>query len=304
MDPKGFYDILGISTNATDKEIKEAYRTLVFRYHPDRNRSPSAAEIMKKINEAYEVLSDKDKRLQYDSQGTKNTFRSTYTDKYRYSKYNHPRDQYYNIDDKGLFEILKRIFKYVSENSVVLDQSKVSIKWQLLYSLIPVVNLWAFFRVGRGLMSLVVLTPIFIGSFIGIIAYWQKIPQMQYLFLLINGIALTFLITKWSIEWNKHIDQYGYGGTFNQVDIRWQMLFSVIPFINISAFARIECFGKSVILAIPLYITTSIIHTIISNRLAHIHDNESLLISFALTSPIFVIYMWKWAKKWNKFNKK
>lgn len=63
-----FYATLGIQKNATEDEIKKAYRNLAFKYHPDRNPGDkSAEENFKKINEAYSVLSDSSKRAQYDS---------------------------------------------------------------------------------------------------------------------------------------------------------------------------------------------------------------------------------------------
>ena len=63
-----FYATLGIQKNATEDEIKKAYRNLAFKYHPDRNPGDkSAEENFKKINEAYSVLSDFSKRAQYDS---------------------------------------------------------------------------------------------------------------------------------------------------------------------------------------------------------------------------------------------
>ena len=67
MRQKDYYEILGVSGISTEKEIKEAYRKLAFQYHPDRNKeNPSAAEKMKEINEAYAVLSDSQKRKDYD----------------------------------------------------------------------------------------------------------------------------------------------------------------------------------------------------------------------------------------------
>jgi len=64
---KDYYEILGVSRNSTPQEIKEAYRKLAFRYHPDRNKeNPNAVEMMKEINEAYAVLSDPKKRRDYD----------------------------------------------------------------------------------------------------------------------------------------------------------------------------------------------------------------------------------------------
>ena len=61
-----FYTILGISQYAKYREIKVAYRRLALKYHPDRNSSPFAEDAIKRINAAFEILSDKDKRRQYD----------------------------------------------------------------------------------------------------------------------------------------------------------------------------------------------------------------------------------------------
>ncbi|MBO9657420.1 MAG: J domain-containing protein [Chitinophagaceae bacterium] len=64
---KKYYEILGIGRTASSEEIRAAYRSLVKKYHPDRNPSPEAAEKIKEINEAYEVLSDPEKRKIYDA---------------------------------------------------------------------------------------------------------------------------------------------------------------------------------------------------------------------------------------------
>lgn len=67
---KDYYDLLGIHRNATDAEIKRAYRRLAHQYHPDKNPGDkSAEEKFKEINEAYEVLSDPEKRAYYDQYG-------------------------------------------------------------------------------------------------------------------------------------------------------------------------------------------------------------------------------------------
>jgi len=61
------YKVLGVSPSASSKEIKEAYRKLAFIYHPDRNQmDPEASEKMMQINEAYNTLSNVDKRKRYD----------------------------------------------------------------------------------------------------------------------------------------------------------------------------------------------------------------------------------------------
>ena len=66
---RDYYEILGIPRAATDEEIKRAFRKLAFKYHPDRNRDDGAEEKFKELNEAYEVLSDANKRAAYDQFG-------------------------------------------------------------------------------------------------------------------------------------------------------------------------------------------------------------------------------------------
>ena len=64
MAEQDYYDILGVSKDASEKDIKRAYRRLAAKYHPDVNHEPGAEEKFKKINEAYETLSDSQKRAQ------------------------------------------------------------------------------------------------------------------------------------------------------------------------------------------------------------------------------------------------
>ena len=67
---KDYYAILGVPRNATQEEIKRAYKRLARQYHPDVNKSPEAEVKFKEINEAYAVLSDPEKRRIYDTYGT------------------------------------------------------------------------------------------------------------------------------------------------------------------------------------------------------------------------------------------
>lgn len=68
-DSKGYYAILGVPEKAGQLEIKKAYRRLARKYHPDRNGTAHGEEMIKKINAAYEVLSDPHKREMYDLSG-------------------------------------------------------------------------------------------------------------------------------------------------------------------------------------------------------------------------------------------
>jgi molecular chaperone DnaJ len=71
MSPqKDFYQVLGVTQSASGEEIKYAYRQLARQFHPDLNPEPDAGEKMREINEAYEVLSDSEKRARYDQFGT------------------------------------------------------------------------------------------------------------------------------------------------------------------------------------------------------------------------------------------
>ncbi|HVA83050.1 MAG TPA: DnaJ domain-containing protein [Candidatus Aquilonibacter sp.] len=67
---KDYYEILGVPKNASEEQIKKAYRELALKYHPDRNKEKSAEEKFKGINEAYSVLGEPEKRKQYDSYGS------------------------------------------------------------------------------------------------------------------------------------------------------------------------------------------------------------------------------------------
>lgn len=66
---RDYYEVLGVDRNASQEEIKKAFRKLAFKYHPDRNKASDAEERFKEISEAYAVLSDPEKKQQYDAFG-------------------------------------------------------------------------------------------------------------------------------------------------------------------------------------------------------------------------------------------
>jgi molecular chaperone DnaJ len=70
MSKKDYYEVLGVNRDATEEELKKAYRKLAMKHHPDRNPdNPKAEEQFKEAKEAYETLSDGQKRSAYDQYG-------------------------------------------------------------------------------------------------------------------------------------------------------------------------------------------------------------------------------------------
>jgi DnaJ-class molecular chaperone len=85
---KDYYDLLGVQKTSSEDDIKKAYRKLALKFHPDRNPGDKQAEEhFKEINEAYAVLSDKDKRKEYDTYGMSG-FQQKYTQEDIYRGFN------------------------------------------------------------------------------------------------------------------------------------------------------------------------------------------------------------------------
>ena len=107
MENENYYDVLGVPKQAEAHQIKEAFRKLALQYHPDRNQGDSAAASrMQRINEAYAVLSNPDKRRQYDlmyrqfGDAAQTRFRQTYS----------AQDVFSGSDIQQIFEELSRAF--------------------------------------------------------------------------------------------------------------------------------------------------------------------------------------------------
>ena len=66
MAKKDYYDLLGVAKNVTADDLKKAYRKLAIKYHPDKNPSPEAPRLFRAAQEAYDVLSDPDRRAAFD----------------------------------------------------------------------------------------------------------------------------------------------------------------------------------------------------------------------------------------------
>ncbi len=118
MAQQDYYRILGVDREADAKKIKEAYRELAFKYHPDRNeKNPDSAETMKQVNEAYAVLSDVEKRRAYDNlcnrfgDNAYGQFRNTYSE----------RDIFTGSDVHQIFEEMARSFGLRGVDSIFSD---------------------------------------------------------------------------------------------------------------------------------------------------------------------------------------
>jgi ferredoxin len=124
MDSKGYYAILGVSEHSSYQEVKRAYRRLARLYHPDRNNSCFAEDMIKKINASFEVLSDKEKRREYDETGFDTIFHKKQEeadgDNYYYSQ-----DQSQNYGDDENRKHVYSDFNDVTNDDNHYDKKKI-----------------------------------------------------------------------------------------------------------------------------------------------------------------------------------
>lgn len=117
MGKINYYEILGITFNASSKEITSAYRKLALNYHPDRNKNPTAEEMMTRINTAYGILSDPKKRREYDTHlfsGTQQSQRYKYV--YRTDKRKFEKELKFLVEiSHKLIRIGKKIFNLIKK---------------------------------------------------------------------------------------------------------------------------------------------------------------------------------------------
>lgn len=121
MDQTNYYTILGVDEHAEAQEIKEAFRKLALKYHPDRNQGDLEAQgKMQRINEAYAVLSDSEKRRQYDAMYRQ--FGDAAQDRFRQSYSS--QDLFSGSDIQQIFEELSRVFGVRGFNDIFNDIQK------------------------------------------------------------------------------------------------------------------------------------------------------------------------------------
>jgi len=105
---KDYYNLLGVGKDASEDEVKKAYRKMALKYHPDKNNEPGAEETFKEIAEAYEVLSDADKRAAFDRYGNEALHSGRSRGNRRHSEDSFSRNSHFHPTDP--FDLFRTFF--------------------------------------------------------------------------------------------------------------------------------------------------------------------------------------------------
>jgi len=128
MQNRDYYEILGVSRNASRVEIKDAYRRLALHHHPDRNKSAEAEERFKEVSEAYAVLSNDEKRQQYDQFG-----RSGIESRYA------PEDIFRGVSFEDIFQGYRVDVAYGEQFNSLKPARLHSFSWAIIVALIGII---------------------------------------------------------------------------------------------------------------------------------------------------------------------
>ena len=137
MSINTYYTILGITECATFEEIQKAYRQKALLYHPDKNKSDNAHDIFIKIQKAYEVLSDPERRSKYDND--LNSYRQNIFNSINTDKTNRSKSDIENIQKQKKSPINKRSYKR--------EKTSINSKNILIYTFLIIFLLVMFFKI-------------------------------------------------------------------------------------------------------------------------------------------------------------
>jgi len=150
---KNYYDTLGVQHNASQEEIKQAYRKLSVKFHPDKNNGdPFLEEMFKNINEANEILSDQTKRKEYDT--TLNNLNQSFTKSYQ-NTYNSEHQEQFREDLIKMFDLIKVYFdkeriatnKYISlQNAKYIPKPKYLTAPKVLWTILIMLGIYLIFK--------------------------------------------------------------------------------------------------------------------------------------------------------------
>lgn len=162
-----YYDVLGIEKSATPEEIKQAYRALVKKYHPDVNKAGNANTFFNLIQEAYDILGNEKNRKDYDLTNNNGKINNDYND-----NYNNKEDSWFDNQTVSDEEINEYIRREKSQRSIFVKIFRILLKIVLII-LIPIISftkhvsvwissvIFLISRIVMGLFVLIVLKDIY-----------------------------------------------------------------------------------------------------------------------------------------------